>query len=247
VPRRALIPVVAVAVVVVLGGVAAYAFYFSGLRTSPAPLALSSPTPAASASAAASSTPSPATVASTVTWQVATGSLAGYRVKEQFVGQTSPHAAVARTSAVTGQVTIAQSGSSYQLTAATITVQLGSLTSVDQVAGYNVTNRDRIVSQTLDVSSFPTAVFQAKPVTLPAGADSGSTVTVSVPGTLTIHGVTKSVTASVQFRVGGGTAQVAGSISTNMTAFGISPPTVPFTSVQSAITLEFQLKLTKTA
>jgi hypothetical protein len=32
-----------------------------------------------------------------------------------------------------------------------------------------------------------------------------------------------------------------------MTAFGISPPTVPFTSVQPAITLEFQLNLTKTS
>jgi polyisoprenoid-binding protein YceI len=90
-------------------------------------------------------------------------------------------------------------------------------------------------------------VFKAQSVTLPAGAESGSTVTVSVPGTLTIRGVTKSVTATAQLRVSGGAAQVAGSISTNMTTFGISPPTVPFTSVQAAITLEFQLNLTKTA
>jgi polyisoprenoid-binding protein YceI len=242
-----LIPAVAAAVIAVLGGVAAYGYFFSGLRTSPASLALSSPTPAASASATASSTASPAAVASAGTWTISASSLAGYRVKEQFVGQTSAHEAVARTSEVTGQVTIVRSGSSYQLTAATVTVQLGSVASVDQVAGYNVTNRDRIVAQTLDVNSFPTAVFQAQPVTLPAAADSGSTVTVSVPGTLTVHGVTKSVTATVQLRVTGGTAQVAGSISTNMTAFGISPPTVPFTSVQSAITLEFQLNLTKTA
>jgi polyisoprenoid-binding protein YceI len=242
-----LIPVVAAAAIAVLGGVAAYAFYFSGLRTSPATLALSSPTPAASASTTAASTASPAAVASVGTWQIGANSLAGYRVKEQFVGQTSPHEAVARTSKVTGQVTIAQSGSSYQVTAATVTVQLSSLASVDQVAGYNVTNRDRIVSQTLDVGSYPNAVFQTQPVALPAGADSGSTVTVSVPGTLTIHGVRKSVTATVQLRVSGVIAQVAGTISTNMTAFGISPPTVPFTSVQPAITLEFQLNLTKTA
>lgn len=246
-PRRVLIPLVGVGVIVVLGGVAAYAFYFSGLRTSPATLALSSPTPAASATATASATASPTAVASAGTWQISTGSLAGYRVREQFVGQTSPHEAVARTSAVTGQVTIVQSGTSYKVAAATVTVQLGSLASVDQVAGYNVTNRDRIVAQTLDVRSFPTAVFTAQPITLPAGADTGSTVTVSVPGTLTIHGVIKNVTASIQFRVSGSTAQVAGSISTNMTAFGISPPTVPFTSVQAAITLEFQLNLTKAA
>jgi polyisoprenoid-binding protein YceI len=180
-------------------------------------------------------------------WQISANSLAGYRVEEKFVGQTSSHEAVARTSEVTGQVTIAQSGSTYQLTAATVTVQLGSIASVDQVAGYNVTNRDRIVSQTLDVSQYATAVFKAQPLTLPAGADSSSAVTVSVPGMLTIHGVTKNVTATVQLRVSGATAQVAGSISTNMTAFGISPPTVPFTSVQPAITLEFQLNLTKTS
>jgi polyisoprenoid-binding protein YceI len=246
VPRRVLIPVVAAAVIAVLGRAAAYAYYFSGLRTSPASLALSSSTPATSA-ATTPSAASPTAVASVGTWRIGASSLAGYRVKEQFVGQTSAHEAVARTSEVTGQVTIAQSGSSYQVTAATVTVQLGSLASVDQVAGYNVTNRDRIVSETLDVSSYPTAVFQAQPVTLPAGADSGSTVTISVPGTLTIHGVTKSVTATVQLRVNGSTAQVAGSISTNMTAFGISPPHAPFTSVQTAITLEFQLNLTKTA
>jgi polyisoprenoid-binding protein YceI len=235
--------VIAFVVVALVGGAGAYAYFFSGLRTSPASLTLSSPTPAASASPTALSSG----LASTGTWQISTSSLAGYRVKEQFVGQSSSHEAVARTSDVTGQVTIMQSGSTYQLAAATVTVQLASLASVDQVAGYNVTNRDRIVSQTLDVSQYPTAVFKAQSVTLPAGADSGSTVTVSVPGTLTIHGVTKNVTATVQLRTSGTTSQVAGSISTNMTDFGISPPTVPFTSVEPAITLEFQLNLTKTA
>ena len=238
---------IAVAVIAVLGGAAAYAYYFSGLRTSPGTLAISSPTPATPGSTVATPTASPIAVASTGTWQVGAGSVAGYRVKEQFVGQTSAHEAVARTSEVTGQVTIAQSGGSYQLTAGTVTVQLSGLASVDQVAGFNVSNRDRIVSQTLDVSSFPTAVFRAQPLTLPAGAGSGSAVTISAPGTLTIHGVTKNVTATVQLRVSGSTAQVAGSSSTNMTAFGISPPTVPFTTVEPAITLEFQLNLTKAA
>jgi polyisoprenoid-binding protein YceI len=84
-------------------------------------------------------------------------------------------------------------------------------------------------------------------VTLPAGAESGQTVTVSVPGELTIHGVTKNVTATVQLRVTGGTAQIAGSFATNMTDFGISPPSVGFTTVQSAVTIEFQVNLTQGA
>ncbi|TME23851.1 MAG: YceI family protein, partial [Chloroflexi bacterium] len=192
-----------------------------------------------------SASPSTGASANAGTWQIATGSVVGYRVKEQFVGQTSSHEAVARTSEVTGQVTIAQTGSSYQMTSAKITVQLSGLASVDSVAGYNVTNRDRIVQRSLDVSSFPTAVFEAQSVALPAGAETGQTVTVSAPGKLTIHGVTKDVTATLQLRVTGGTAQIAGSIATNMTDYGISPPSVGFTTVQPAVTLEFQLSLTQ--
>ena len=225
--RRFWIPIAAVAALIVLGGGGAYAYFFSGLRSTPPTLALSSPSPIASTSA------SPTTAsAGTGTWTVASGSLAGYRVKEQFVGQSSSHEAVARSSAVSGQATIAQSATAYQLSAATITVQLTSLASVDSVAGYNVTNRDRIVQQSLNVSSFPTAVFEAQSVTLPAGAAVGQTVTVAVPGKLTIHGVTKDVTANLQLRVSGSSAQIAGTIVTKMTDFGVNPPSIGFTTVQ---------------
>ncbi len=238
--RRLWIPLVALAVLVALGGAGAYAYFFSGLRASPS--ALSLPTPSTSAVA---STPSASPASGGVVWQITSGSLVGYRVKEQFVGQSSSHDAVARTGDVTGQVTITQSGGTYTLTSARVTVQLSSLASVDSVAGYNVTNRDRIVQGALDVSSFPTAVFVAQSVALPAGADSGQAVAVSVPGQLNVHGVTKDVTASVQLRVSGGTAQLAGSIATNMTDFGVSPPSIGFTTVQPAVTIEFSLVLTQ--
>jgi polyisoprenoid-binding protein YceI len=223
----------------------AYADFFSGLRTSPPPLALASPSASASASPVATPTATASTY--TGTWQVGSGSLAGYRVKEQFVGQTSTHEAVARTSSVTGQLTIAQSGGSYQLTGGSITVQLASISSVDQVAGYNVTNRDRLVMGALNVSQYPTAVFAAQPVNIPAGAESGQSVTMSVPGQLTIHGATKTVTATVQLKVSGSAAQAAGSIAINMGDYGVSPPRAPFTTVQTAVTIEFQVNLTKTA
>src|SRR5437667_296158 len=70
------------------------------------------------------------------TWEITSGSLVGYRVKEQFAGQTSSHEAVARTGDVAGQVTITQNGSSYEMTSAKVTVQLANLASVDSVAGY---------------------------------------------------------------------------------------------------------------
>ncbi len=239
--RKLWIPIAAVAALVVLGSAGAYVYFFSGLRTSPASLALSSP----SASSTASPTGSTTATGGTGTWQIGSGSLVGYRVKEQFAGQASTHEAVARTGDVTGQVTITSSGGAYQMTSAKVTVQLSNLASVDQVAGYNVTNRDRIVQRSLNVSSFPTAVFETQNVTLPAGAETGQAVTVSVPGKLTIHGVTKDVTATLQLRVSGSTAQIAGSIATNMTDYGISPPSVGFTTVQPAVTVEFQLDLSK--
>ncbi len=241
-PRRFWIPIAAVGALVVLGAGGAYAYFFSSLRTTPPSLALASPSPTAASSASPGSS-----AAGTGTWTVASGSLAGYRVKEQFVGQSSSHEAVARTSAVSGQATITQSGSTYQLSAATITVQLSSVASVDSVAGYNVTNRDRIVQQSLNVSSFPTAVFEAQSAALPAGAATGQTVTVSVPGKLTIHGVTKDVTANLQLRVSGTSAQIAGTIATNMTDFGVNPPSIGFTTVQPAVTIEVSLQLTRSA
>src|SRR6266446_8374164 len=198
VPRRLLIPILALVALVVLGGGAVgYVYFFSGLRTSPPALSFASPSPATSAAVSPSPT-STTTSGFAGVWQIGSGSLAGYRVREQFAGQTSTHDAVARTSSVTGQLTITQSGSSYQLAGGTVTVQLSGLASVDSVAGYNVTNRDRIVQQSLDVSSFPTAVFEAQSVTLPAGAETGQAVTVSVPGKLTVRGVTKDVTATLQ-------------------------------------------------
>jgi polyisoprenoid-binding protein YceI len=245
--KRLLVAGAAVVALAVLGGGGAYVYFFSGLRTSPPTLALASPSAASSPSTGASPATSTGAVTPAGAWQIGTGSVAGYRVKEQFVGQTSSHEAVARTSDVTGQLAITASGGAYQLTSGSVTVQLTSLASVDQVAGYNVTNRDRLVAQSLALGQYPTAVFQAQPVTLPAGVESGQTVTVSVPGQLTIHGVTKDVTATVQVRVTGSTAQAAGSISTNMTDFAVSPPAAPFTTVQTAVTLEFQLNLTRTA
>src|SRR2546426_8522635 len=200
--RRLWIPIVAVAALALLGSAGAYAYFFSGLRTSPPSLALASP----------SASPATGASANAGTWQIATGSVVGYRVKEQFVGQTSSHEAVARTGDVTGQVTIAQTGSSYRMTSAQITVQLSGLASVDSVAGYNVTNRDRIVQRSLDVSSFPTAVFEAQSVALPAGAGKGQTGAGSGARKLTVRGVTKDVTATPELRGDGTTSPIAGSI-----------------------------------
>lgn len=238
--RRFVIPIVVAAALAVIGAGAAYAYFFSSLRSAPSALTLSSPSPVQSAAPGASPVPSPLSSPGG-TWQVAAGSLAGYRVSEQFVGQTAAHEAVARTAAVTGQLAVGAA----TLDSTTITVQLAGLQSTDTVAGYNVSNRDRIVTRTLDVSQFPAAAFTAGGVVLPAGYDSGQPVTLSLPGRLTIHGVTRSVVANVQVRVSGSSGQAAGSIAIQMTDYGLTPPSIGFTTVQPAVTIEFQLNLVR--
>lgn len=102
-------------VALVAGGT--YVYFFSGLRTSPPQLGLSA-TPAATTTTA---TP---TAGLAGKWTTASGSLAGYRVQELFVGQTAKHEAVARTSTVSGGMTVSAVTSGYQVGALTITAGL---------------------------------------------------------------------------------------------------------------------------
>ncbi len=164
--KRPIVLTVGVVVIVILVGLgAAYAYFFSGLRTTPKSLAVTTATPAAAGSPGASPISGTVLVGS---WTVGSGSQAGYRVKEQFAGQSSQHEAVARTSSVTGGLVVQETGGGVQATGLKFTAQLTSLQSVDQVAGFNVSQRDRIVARTLSVSQYPDATFQAQSVNLPA-------------------------------------------------------------------------------
>src|SRR5262249_25544695 len=138
--RRTMVGVAAAALVILAIAGGAYAYYFSGFRTAPMPLALASPQ-SAHARQTSNATLTPGV---TVTWSAGSGSVAGYRVSEQFAGQSSTHEAVARTSEVTGGFVAQETSGGYQLSGVKIAVQLTRLQSVDQVAGFNVTQRDRI-------------------------------------------------------------------------------------------------------
>jgi polyisoprenoid-binding protein YceI len=239
--KQTAIGLAAAVLIVVAGAAGAYAYFFSGLRTSPKALALSSP--AAASAPAASAAPAGSGLSGR--WTVSQGSQVGYRVKEQFVGETSTHEAVARTSGVTGGFTVQQDSSGWVASTIRFSAQLGGLQSVDQVLGRNVSQRDFLVSRTLAVQQYPDATFQALSVTVPATLESGGTVGVTVPGQLTIHGTTRNADATVQLRLVGGQVQAAGSIAVTMTDFGITPPQVPFTTSDSHVTIEFQLVLVK--
>jgi polyisoprenoid-binding protein YceI len=220
-----------------LAGGGAYVYFFSGLRSSPSPLALSTPNASASAAPAGGLDGN---------WTVTTGSVAGYRVKELFVGETSKHEAVAQTSNVSGSLTLSGDPSAYQVTGITFTAGLTGLHSVDSVAGRNVVQRDSYVSRQMNLQQFPNATFTASAGSVPATDGSGP-VDVSTSGKLTIHGVTRDVTATARAQLNGGKIEIVGSMSIDMTDYGVSPPSVPFTTVDSQVTIEFQLFLARSS
>jgi polyisoprenoid-binding protein YceI len=147
---------------------------------------------------------------------------------------------------VTGSLTVSGDPSRYQVTGIMFTAALTGLHSVDSVAGRNVVQRDSYVSRQMNLQQFPTATFTASSGSVPATYGSGP-VDVSAAGKLTIHGVTKDVTTTARAQLNGGKIEIAGSISIDMTDYGVSPPSVPFTTVDSQVTIEFQLFLTKSA
>ena len=237
-PRRILLLGGLAVLLLALGGGGYYAYYFSGLRSAPKQLSLSTPSPAASATTAS---------ALRGNWTIGTGSLAGYRVNELFAGTSSPHQAVARTSSVSGSATVGDdSGGSYQLSAVTFSAGLAGLASVDQVAGRDVRLRDNVVSRSLEVQRFPNATFTAASGSVPDAVTS-SQVDLSVPGQLTIHGVTKPVTATGKAQLNGGRVEIAGSLLVDMTDYGVQPPQIGFTTVDSKVTIDFDLFLSKAA
>ncbi len=235
--NRILIAGVAVVAAVALAGGSAYVYFFSGLRSTPATLGLSA-TPNASPTATTST-------GLAGSWTVTTGSLAGYRVKELFVGQSSKHEAVARTSTVSGTVAVSGDATSgYQVSAITITAVLTDLHSIDSVAGRDVTQRDGVVSRQMNLQQFPNATFIASSLSVP-GPVTSQTIELSIPGKLTIHGVTKDVTATAKAQEAGGKLEIAGSVAIDMTDYGVSPPAVPFVTVDSQVAVEFDIFLTK--
>ena len=235
--RNLIVAATACVAVFALIGAGGYIYFFSGLRTSPATLGLSSSTPSTAPG-------SPSATGLTGKWNIASGSLVGYRVQELFAGESSKHLAVARTSDVTGSLTISGDSNGYTVSGIALTANLTSLHSVDQVAGRNVSQRDGIVTRQLAVQQFPNATFTATSTSVP-GSLSSAQVDVSAPGKLTIHGVSKDVTAAAKAQVVGDKVEIAGTLTVNMTDYGVSPPQAPFVTVDPTATIEFDIFLTK--
>ena len=189
----------------------------------------------ASATAAAPATPVSATgVAGT--WNVASGSQAGYRVRERLANLSAESDAVGRTENVTGSITVEASGDGARLTGGTLTVDTTTITSDEN-------RRDnRLRTEGLQTDQYPTATFSVtQPVDVPASAFAGTAIDITLTGDLTLHGVTKSVQIPAQAQLVGDTMQVAGSLAFPLADFQISPPNVGgfILSIADEGTLEF--------
>ena len=155
----------------------------------PAPLALPKLTAAAAGNASAPING---------TWMTGKGSLAGYRVREDFIGPGS--SMVGRTSAVTGEVVIAHA----EVTSASFRIGLTTVT----VNG----KAQPQLAKILDTASFPDATFTlTKPITAGSGLVMNKTFAVQATGLLTMHGTTRPVTFQATARYSGSLLE-AGSI-----------------------------------
>ncbi|GAB3321175.1 hypothetical protein GCM10027451_42420 [Geodermatophilus aquaeductus] len=164
------------------------------------------------------------------TWTVTTGSSAGYRVDEVLNGADVTVAGT--TGQVSGSVVIADG----DLSTGEVTVDVASIsTDSGQRDSYFRGN-------VMDVGTHPTATFTIRgPVDLPEL--SGTPVTVTVTGDLTLRGQTRQVQADLAVVRTAGGVDVSGAIPVVFSDFGIAAPNLGFVRVEDRGQVEFLLKL----
>lgn len=216
---------VALVVVAVTVGPWAYGKFVVGEQ--PDELAL----PAAGSSADAKPDTSAATDALDGAWTVGADSAAGYRVDEVLFGQNVT--VVGRTDQVEGSATVADG----VLSATTMSVDMASVATDE--SRRDAQYRDRI----MDTATYPTATFtQTAPVELPA---TGGRFTVTVPGDLTVRGVTRAVEVELDVQASGEALDVAGSIDVVFADYDIPEPGFSGISVDDHGKIEFLLKMAR--
>jgi polyisoprenoid-binding protein YceI len=234
---------------VATGGVGALAvaaflvLYFVVFPTSsPKPFKLSAATvgattaPTGSTSTAVSASSSSALAGS---WKIASGSEAGYRVREKLGFLPAESDAVGRTAQITGSATFTESSGKITIHAASFDVAVSTLKSDRSM-------RDEKIHQIgLESSRYPTATFAlSSPVAISASAIKGKVARVEVTGTFTIHGTAKKQTIPVEMSMSGSTFEAVGSLKFPWSEFGMTAPSVGgFVNVTGKATMEFDLRM----
>jgi polyisoprenoid-binding protein YceI len=213
--RRAVIVALAVVIIAGLAGGAYGLWYILVGPASPSAVAAAPPVLPGAAVAAPASMDGTWNVNTTLgTIDDGTASFAGYRVQEQLVG-VGGHTAVGRTTKLSGSMTLTGAvADNVQVTA-----DMTALTS-DQP------QRDgQLQGQAIQTDTFPTAMFKTiKPVDLGTLPADGTIVKVDAEGALTLHGVTRTVTISLQATRQGGVIAVSGSLPIIFSDWSIQRP-----------------------
>jgi polyisoprenoid-binding protein YceI len=176
--------------------------------------------------------------------EIAEGTKARYKVREQLAGISFPSDAVGTTEAVTGTLVVNPDGS-IDATRSKLTVDLRTLKSDQQMRdGY-------IQRNTLESEKFPMIEFVPKratglPVPMPAGM--GAQAGFQLIGDMTLHGVTKEATWNVVATFGND--QVAGRATTTLqfATFNLTKPSLArLMSVDDKIDLEIEFRAKRSA
>ena len=226
------------AVVVVIAAVAGPYIYIHFIE-GPAPAKLELPAASSTSTTSATSQGSATTSSSSVsgTWNVGSGSLAGYRVQEVLLGQNAT--AVGRTSEIWGSLTIAGT----TVTKGSFTVDMASV--VSDKSERNAHFEGPI----MDVTQYPTATLTlSSPVDLGTVPADGVVERYNATGALDMHGATKTVTFTVSAEKLGGEIDVLADITIPFADWSISNPSIGgFVTTANSGTLEVLLHLTQGA
>jgi polyisoprenoid-binding protein YceI len=77
------------------------------------------------------------------------------------------------------------------------------------------------------------------------GSITSSPGDVTLLGRLTIHGVTKDVTATAHAQMVGDMIEIAGTLTISMGDYSVSPPRAPFVTVDPTAVIEFDVFLAR--
>jgi polyisoprenoid-binding protein YceI len=193
-------------------------------------------TGATAAPTRASSTPSATTAPGLVHFVVdQSGSEVKYVVREKLARLPASSDAVGTTNAITGDLFLSTQGLATTVMS-TITVDLTKLKTDEAL-------RDNFVRQSvLQTGRFPMATFTAEAISgFPANYVDGSEASLTISGTLTIHGVSKPVQWAVKARHSGAILTGIADLDFNMTDFGITPPNVQVAKAENGVHLQITL------
>lgn len=166
-------------------------------------------------------------------WEIQPGSEAGYRLGEVLYEEQVT--VVGRTDAVAGVLVVTDG----MLTETRVAVDVASITT-DESA------RDAFFRRALDTSSHPQAVFAlTEPVDISAVGESNQPLITEGVGELTLHGMTRAVTATLEAQRTVDGVEVLATIDLVLADFGLSAPDLGWVVVEPAGTIEALLLLAR--